>query len=128
MISQARLEANRSNAKKSTGPRSEEGKRRSSRNAITHGMTAKISLLPDEDEAGFERRMFEWVREYGPQSDGELFQARRAVYCSWQVERARRSQSARLCFMVSVGKILEVNSEIPEQGRWGWQENSPQRA
>ena len=98
MISQARLESNRLNAKKSTGPRSEEGKRRSSMNAITHGMTAKISLLPDEDEAAFERRMFEWVRDYGPRSDGELFQARRAVYCSWQVERARRSQSARLCF------------------------------
>ena len=63
MISQARLEANRRNAKKSTGPRTEEGKRRSSLNAITHGMTARIALLPDEDQAAFDRRMVQWVQE-----------------------------------------------------------------
>jgi hypothetical protein len=98
MISQARLDANRRNAKQSTGPRTQEGKRRSSGNAITHGMTARFALLPDEDEAAFDRRMFEWVRKYGPRNDGELFQAERAAYCSWLVERARRAQSARLVF------------------------------
>jgi hypothetical protein len=29
---------------------------------------------------------------------------------------------------VSVGKIREVNSAIPERGCWGPQENSPRRA
>jgi hypothetical protein len=28
---------------------------------------------------------------------------------------------------LSVAKVLEVNSAIPEQDRWGWQEKSPRR-
>ena len=39
-MSEARIRANRENARKSTGPRSLEGKARSSRNATTHGLTA----------------------------------------------------------------------------------------
>ena len=39
-MSEARIRANRENARKSTGPRSAEGKARSSRNATTHGLTA----------------------------------------------------------------------------------------
>jgi hypothetical protein len=96
MISQARIESNRRNAKKSTGPRSEIGKKRSSMNALKHGMTARIALLPDEDHARYDRRTSEWIGEFRPQSDGELFQAERAVYCSWQLQRAQRAGSARL--------------------------------
>lgn len=41
MTSKAKIEANRRNALKSTGPRSKFGKSRSSRNALKHGLTAK---------------------------------------------------------------------------------------
>ena len=114
MISQARLEANRRNAKKSTGPRSEEGKRRSSLNAITHGMTARIALLPDEDPAAFDRRMIQWVQQYRPQNDGELFQAERAAYSAWLVQRSRRAQSARLVFKAQTALDEKQNREERE--------------
>jgi hypothetical protein len=51
------IEANRRNALKSTGPRTENGKRRSRRNAFRHGLTAEtvIEVLEDtEDYRGFE--------------------------------------------------------------------------
>ena len=75
----AKLDSNRRNAKKSTGPKSVEGKRRSSMNALKHGMTARFALLPDEDPAAFERRLFEWVENYRPRCDEEQFHAERRL-------------------------------------------------
>jgi len=49
MTSQARIDANRHNAQLSTGPRTEEGKQASSRNATKHGFFAR--LLPIEEPA-----------------------------------------------------------------------------
>ncbi len=46
---------NRANAQHSTGPRSESGKQRSARNALTHGLTARTAVLPSEDPAAFEQ-------------------------------------------------------------------------
>ena len=49
-ISVSKLIANRSNALKSTGPRSETGKRRSAVNARRHGLNSL--LIPDDSELG----------------------------------------------------------------------------
>ena len=49
MISAAKLAANRANARASTGPRSAEGKKRSARNALRHGLT--LPALPDPTRA-----------------------------------------------------------------------------
>ena len=49
MTSLKQIEANRRNALKSTGPRTEDGKQSASRNAIRHGLTAETVLEPLED-------------------------------------------------------------------------------
>ena len=49
-ISRRKLRANRDNAKKSTGPRTPEGKHRSSQNATPHGIFCQDLCLPGEDE------------------------------------------------------------------------------
>lgn len=49
MASLKQFEANRRNALKSTGPRTEDGKRRASRNAVRHGLTAETVVEPIED-------------------------------------------------------------------------------
>ena len=73
MTSQARIEANRKNARKSTGPRSDEGKRRSSMNAIKHGIPGNDLPRPNEDQGAFDRRMIQWVQNFQPRSDEEVF-------------------------------------------------------
>src|SRR5215218_3603767 len=56
MVSERKRAANRANAKKSTGPKSKRGKKKSSRNALTHGlMSNHMPVLPFENE--FEYRM-----------------------------------------------------------------------
>ena len=49
MISEKQRRANRENAKKSTGPRTAEGKARSSKNGIKHGLLARDAVMADED-------------------------------------------------------------------------------
>lgn len=51
MASPAQILANRANAARSTGPRTPEGKARSSRNASTHGLAAGLFLRDEADEA-----------------------------------------------------------------------------
>lgn len=49
MPSPAQYAANRLNAEKSRGATSPEGKARSSMNALRHGLTARVVVLPSED-------------------------------------------------------------------------------
>lgn len=48
-ISERRLQANRANAKKSTGPRTARGKCWSRRNALRHGLTSELLLFKPND-------------------------------------------------------------------------------
>ena len=48
MSSMRRIEANRLNAQRSTGPKTAEGKARVAQNAVTHGLFSRQALLPDE--------------------------------------------------------------------------------
>ena len=47
------INANRANAQKSTGPRTEEGKAASSRNRLSHGFAASATIMPGENPEEF---------------------------------------------------------------------------
>jgi hypothetical protein len=49
MTSLRQIEANRRNALRSTGPKTNEGQRRASQNAVRHGVTAETVIVPLED-------------------------------------------------------------------------------
>ena len=57
MTTNAQIKANRNNAKKSTGPRTEQGKARVAKNALKHGLLARDTVLPGEDAADFDRQL-----------------------------------------------------------------------
>jgi hypothetical protein len=48
-LSDKQLAANRANAQRSTGPKTEEGKRRSSLNARRHNLTGQVTAMTEED-------------------------------------------------------------------------------
>ena len=58
--------ANKSNAGKSTGPRTAPGKQRSSLNALRHGLTGHIVVLPTEDQAAYQRHLHRFVDQFQP--------------------------------------------------------------
>jgi hypothetical protein len=88
MTSFRQIEANRRNAQLSTGPVTEEGKRRSRRNAIRHGLTAEtvIDALEDaEDYAAFEIAI---TSDYDAQSAVERELVLRLASLLWRLRRA----------------------------------------
>ena len=54
MVSQRQLEANRANAKRSTGPKSVSGKARSRLNAVAHGLTSRQLVVGAEKPEDFD--------------------------------------------------------------------------
>ena len=92
--SEARILANRENAKHSTGPRTEDGKLQSRRNALRHGLASTgVVLLPD-DEAKLAERRQSWGEVLRPVDDVEAFLVERAVVHSVKLERASAVESA----------------------------------
>jgi hypothetical protein len=69
-----RAETNRANARPSTGPTSEHGKRMSRRNSMKHGQTARTLLADSTDDPIFDSITERLRAEYAPQSlADELF-------------------------------------------------------
>ncbi len=95
-VSEAKLAANRRNARLSSGPRSAEGKRRSSQNAVTHGLRAETLVLQDEDPQALDDRREAWRACLLPGDDVEERFVDSAVVHTWLQDRARRAQVARL--------------------------------
>jgi hypothetical protein len=88
MTSLKQIEANRRNALKSTGPRSEDGKQRSSRNALRHGLTAETVIEPLEDPEDY--KLFEEAiaAEYDAESAVERELVLRLASLLWRLRRA----------------------------------------
>jgi hypothetical protein len=69
--SEARLRANRLNAQKSTGPRTEEGKQRSSLNATRHGLTGQVLTLTAEELKALQALIVDFEKQYQPATTQE---------------------------------------------------------
>ena len=60
------MEANRRNAQQSTGPRTEIGKKTSSLNALRHGLTSRVVVLPSEDLVAYKKFSDEYLASLLP--------------------------------------------------------------
>jgi hypothetical protein len=76
-VSERRLAANRANAKKSTGPSTPEGKRRSALNATRHGILSQVLHLPEEELEAYSEFTASYVASLAPigQTETELAHA-----------------------------------------------------
>ena len=102
MATAAQIEANRRNAQKSTGPKTERGKARARRNAVTHGMTARtiMPVLPQEDPKELEDRTQQAITAMKPRNPLEHDLVCRAVRLAGELDRAERVGMAHLAHRV----------------------------
>jgi len=88
MATDKQIAANRQNAQHSTGPRTEDGKRRSRRNAFRHGLTAESVITVLEDEAAYKKFESKIIADYTPDSAIERALVVRLASLLWRLRRA----------------------------------------
>jgi hypothetical protein len=93
MATEAQINGNRRNAKRSTGPRTPMGKERSSRNALRHGLLARESVLPDEDGEEFDALAPGIRQNLRPQGELEELLCQRVILTAWRLIRAARIEA-----------------------------------
>jgi hypothetical protein len=90
-VSAAKLAANQSNAQQSTGPRTEEGKARSSRNALKHGLFSRTpgdaAPLSEEEQAALDALVLDGRQRYQPRGAEEEASADRIATLWWELQR-----------------------------------------
>jgi hypothetical protein len=99
--------------KKRGGPKSPEGKERSSFNSLRHGLSAKHLLLPGEDAAEYEAHMDSWFSTLAPTSLPEATLVAQLGDTAWKLERLSKLENGR-----SLASLEESLEETPEFERF----------
>ena len=88
-------ERNRQNAQASTGPKTEEGKARSSQNSTAHGFYSKSALLPSEDPSEYAAHQEAYLASLKPQDPVQTDLALVVSDNMWRLRRARAMESGQ---------------------------------
>jgi hypothetical protein len=96
MPSPAQYAANRLNSEKSTGPATPTGKVRSSLNALRHGLTARVVILPSEDMAAYNAFSKEIVDSLDARTPLERQFAQTVADNQWRINRIRSIEDGML--------------------------------
>src|SRR5690242_18763427 len=86
MSSDKQKSANRENARKSTGPKSKEGKAKSRRNSLKHGLAGEGKVLKRPDDQKVQKAITQWREQLQPEGVLEDSLVERAALASVRLE------------------------------------------
>jgi hypothetical protein len=93
MSSQAQIDANRKNSKKSTGPKSPEGKAACSQNALKSGIYASSHVIRGEDPAELEALKAAFLQQHQPAGPDQFALVDTLIATEWTQRRLRRIEA-----------------------------------
>ncbi len=102
----SRAEINKANAQRSTGPKSRAGKEKSSLNALRHGLTGQVVVMPAEDLQAYQRHLQSFTGEYNPKGPTEAHLVQALADTSWRLNRVA-SLETNLLNLVAVGEGIQ---------------------
>ena len=102
------IEANRRNARRSTGPVTEDGKLQSRRNAVRHGLTAETVIGALEDAEDYKAFQAAITADYDAQSAVERELVLRLASLLWRVRRATTMETG--LFEIQAKHLLDSRS------------------
>jgi hypothetical protein len=113
MPTEAQILANRRNAQRSTGPRTEAGRARSRMNATKSGIYAKSEIIPGEDPAELEAlktRIYDSIQP----SPEETPLVDQLIGADWQFRRLRRAEADTWTMSITGDRELNRKKGRPE--------------
>jgi hypothetical protein len=96
MATDKQIQANRANAKKSTGPRTQAGRAQSAKNGQSHSWLARTVVIPGESTDRFTALLTEFEEEYAPQTAVEQALVENIVTARWNLMRLMALQNTAL--------------------------------
>jgi len=99
MTTQRQIDANRRNAQKSTGPKTPEGKARSRRNALKHGLSGAGAVLSLDDHDEIAERLESWRPSYRPETPQAEWYFRQLIVSSVRIDRCQRDEAVQLQYL-----------------------------
>jgi hypothetical protein len=94
---------NRANAKQSTGPKTQAGKQRSSLNALRHGLTGQIVVMPTKDLQAYQLHLKSFADEYLPKGATEAHLVQALADASWRLNRVAALETNLLTLGIAGG-------------------------
>ena len=98
-----RAKINRANSQHSTGPKTEAGKNKSSLNALRHGLTGQIVVMPTEDLQAYQSHLKSFTDEYHPQGATEANLVQALADASWRMNRVAALETNVLMLGLTAG-------------------------
>jgi len=114
MASKRQLDANRRNAKKSTGPKTPEGRAAVRLNGVKHGLQAETLILPGEKESDFTDLLQSFEAEHQPAAPLEEALVRRLASAVWRQNRLYRFEAGFLA--ASLDKLADAADNRKYEG------------
>ncbi|MGD2111177.1 MAG: hypothetical protein PVI86_17505 [Phycisphaerae bacterium] len=113
-ISPRKLRANRANAQKSTGPRTPQGKLKSSRNAVKHGIFANDVVIAPAHERPeqFRALLHKLTHQFKPKTAMDRALVERVATCFWRLRRAQRFEVGAI--RAALDESSRTDTELPE--------------
>jgi hypothetical protein len=99
MATDKQIQANRTNSKSSTGPRTAAGLEKVSRNRTWHGLTGRFEVMKGESQDTFDNLFQQFVADQKPVGPVETELVRKMAEYNWLRQRASRFHES--CFLVS---------------------------
>jgi SEC-C motif-containing protein len=108
MPSERQLAANRRNALRSAGPKTEAGRRASSLNALKHGLRSPLIVLPGENQAEFDALYNDFAAEAQPRSTSDLAAVRKIAACEWRLRRLGEIEAEMFTRLIEKSRATET--------------------
>ena len=96
----SRAEINRENAQKSTGPKTEEGKRASSLNARRHGLTGQIIVLREDEMDEYLSFTSGFQTEKNPQGTIEMNLVQQYADVNWLMNHSAATEKVKFSLTI----------------------------